>query len=263
MNLKQEVKNVSKKEVKRMTELKGEVCVITGAARGIGLAIAELLLNVGVKVVLCDKDKQALTNLEQNFNNTNVLLLACDVTKEDEIIKVANVAEEQLGPIDIWINNAGIARHRPITEYTKEEIDWMFDVNVKGTIFGSQQAFKRMKSRKSGQIINIISTAALRGIPSESVYCATKFAVRGFTQALHEEAAPYHIRVSSVLPGGVNITFWDQATNGHPLVNQFLKPEQVAQAVLNVLQMDLSVVTNEIILRSISDTDFAHGTELR
>jgi len=127
---------------------------------------------------------------------------------------LAGEAERRLGPIDGWINNAGLARHRAIADYSEDEIDSMLAVNLKGTILGSQAALRTMAPRRRGHIVNIISTAALRGIPSETVYCATKWGVRGFTQGLREEAAPSNIRVSAVLPGGVDTAFWQHALPG-------------------------------------------------
>jgi len=93
----------------------------------------------------------------------------------------------------------------------------MLAVNLKGTILGSQAALRVMIPHKRGHIINVISTASLRGIPSETVYCAAKWGVRGFTQGLQEEAAAHRIRVTAVLPGGVATEFWDGASGSAKL----------------------------------------------
>ena len=108
-----------------------------------------------------------------------------------------------------------------------------------------------------GHIINVISTAGLRGIPSETVYCAAKWGVRGFTQGLQEEAAAHRIRVTAVLPGGVATDFWAGASTRQAPLEKFLTPPQVADAIVKVLEMDDFCVARELVLRSIEDSDFS------
>jgi NADP-dependent 3-hydroxy acid dehydrogenase YdfG len=144
-------------------------------------------------------------------------------------------------------------------EYTEAEISQMMDVNLKGTILGSQAALRAMSLQRSGQIINIISTASLRGIPGETVYCAAKWGVRGFTQGLREEAAAVGVRVTAVLPGGVDTDFWKDATERSMPVQDFLTAEQVANAVLSIMQMEENVVPQELVIRALRDRDFAQA----
>lgn len=240
------------------TVLEGSVCVITGAARGIGRALAERLLAAGARVVLSDRDEEALGRTHKDFAQASSIAVTADVTSGASMAYLAGEAERRLGPIDVWINNAGLARHRAIADYSEDEIDSMLAVNLKGTILGSQAALRTMAPRRRGHIVNIISTAALRGIPSETVYCATKWGVRGFTQGLREEAAPSNIRVSAVLPGGVDTAFWQHALPGQVMpVDTFLQPRQVADAVAALLTMDDDVVPQELIIRATGDRDFA------
>ncbi|MDB6138735.1 MAG: oxidoreductase, short-chain dehydrogenase/reductase family [Verrucomicrobiaceae bacterium] len=234
-------------------ELADKTCVITGAARGIGLALAHMLSGRGARVVLADVDADALKQTDVPGS----LCVACDVSKAADMERLACEAEQALGPVAVWINNAGLARHRWIPDYTEAEIDLMLAVNLKGTILGSQAALRRMIPQKAGHIINVISTASLRGIPSETVYCAAKWGVRGFTQGLQEEAAAHRIRVTAVLPGGVATGFWDEASSRQAPVEKFLTPRQVADAIVKVLEMDDFCVTRELVLRSIEDSDFS------
>ena len=238
-------------------DLQDKVCVVTGAARGIGLALVRALRKAGAKVALADVDSTALAQAVHHVGDEGVLPIICDVTQAWQIEQLAGQAESELGPIAVWINNAGLARHRWIQDYTEEEIDLMLGVNLKGTILGSQEALRRMIPRKSGNIVNIISTASLRGVPSETVYCAAKWGVRGFTQGLQEEAAPHNIRVIALLPGGVDTAFWEDASARKAPVDKFLTPDQVADATLKALQMDDWCVPREIILRSMADSDFS------
>lgn len=238
-------------------ELSHMSCVITGAARGIGLAIAHALLKQHAKVVLCDSDAGALKAAIATLSSSAAIAHEADVTSADAMQRLANAAESHAGPVALWINNAGLARHRAIEDYTPQEIDLMLDVNLKGTILGSQAALRAMRPRAGGHIINIISTASLRGIPGETVYCAAKWGVRGFTQGLREEAAPHGIRVTALLPGGVDTAFWSDATPRAMPVEDFLTAAQVADAVVALAQMDASVVPQELVLRSLKDRDFA------
>ena len=238
-------------------KLSNETAVVTGAARGIGLAIARALHDAGMKVVLADVDAKDLKQTRELFGEERSLEVACDVTQAKAVQKLADTAAERLGPVAVWINNAGLARHRWISDYTEEEIDQMLAVNLKGTILGSQAALRAMIPQRRGHIVNIISTASLRGIPSETVYCAAKWGVRGFTQGLAEEAAAHRIRVTALLPGGVDTAFWDDASSREAPRQLFLKPEHIADGVLRCLQMDDFCVPRELVLRSLDDSDFS------
>jgi len=230
--------------------LTNQVCAVTGGAKGIGLATAQALLARGARVALLDLENIAL-------DHPRALSIRCDVSRAADVQSAVNQITERLGPIDVWVNNAGLARHRWIPDYTEEEIDLMLAVNLKGTILGSQAALKAMIPHKHGHIINVISTASLRGIPSETVYCAAKWGVRGFTQGLAEEAAAHRIRVTAILPGGVDTAFWDDASQRQAPKQLFLKPEHIANGIVSCLEMDDFCVPRELVLRSLDDSDFS------
>ena len=230
--------------------LTNQVCVVTGGAKGIGLATVQALLARGARVALLDLANVAL-------DHPHALSIRCDVSRAAEVQSAVDQITEQLGLIDVWVNNAGLARHRWIPDYTEEEIDLMLAVNLKGTILGSQAALKAMIPHKRGHIINVISTASLRGIPSETVYCAAKWGVRGFTQGLAEEAAAHRIRVTAILPGGVDTAFWDDASHREAPKQLFLKPAHIANGIVSCIEMDDFCVPRELILRSLDDSDFS------
>jgi NAD(P)-dependent dehydrogenase (short-subunit alcohol dehydrogenase family) len=236
-------------------DLKNEVAVVTGAARGIGLAATRGLLEAGARVAALDVDADALKRA--GLNGADVLPLAVDVTSAKALAEAAGKVAGEFGPVSVWINNAGLARHRWVTDYSEAEIDLMLSVNLKGTILGSQAALRAMIPRRRGHIINVISTASLRGIPSETVYCAAKWGVRGFTQGLAEEAAPHRVRVTGILPGGVDTAFWDAASGRAAPREKFLRPEHVADAILACLRMDDVCVPRELVVRALDDSDFS------
>jgi NAD(P)-dependent dehydrogenase (short-subunit alcohol dehydrogenase family) len=231
--------------------------VVTGAARGIGRAMAEKLLKEGYRVVLSDVAEAAAHETARALGSPDAIPFGADVGSAKDCARLAAFAGSP-GGIALWINNAGLARHRAIVDYTEEEIDLMLSVNLKGTILGSQAALRVMAPRHSGHIINIISTASLRGIPSETVYCAAKWGVRGFTQGLREEAAAVGVRVTALLPGGVDTGFWKDAVSRNMPTEDFLTAEQVADAVVALARMEASVVPQELVLRALKDRDFAH-----
>lgn len=235
-------------------DLKNRVCVVTGAAKGIGLAVAQELIHAGARVALCDADREALQEACSILPESQAMAIKADVRREQDMKQLTNEVEKNWGELAIWINNAGLARHKLIADTQEEDIDLVMDVNLKGTILGSKYALLKMQPQRNGHIVNIISTAGITGIPGQSVYCATKFAVRGFSQALTEEAASYGIRVTSIFPGGVDTAFWAQQGRKPPK-EMLLSPVHIAKGVISVLKMDDVCVARELVLRSITDVD--------
>ena len=236
--------------------------VITGGARGIGLEIGKTLANNEYEVFLLDSDRKLLEAAKSSLEGiVGFNLLEADVRNFEQLERAAEEVISKTGGLDAWVNNAGLARHRRIQDISTDEMDLVIDVNLKGTINGCRAAFGQMSRKKSGRIINIISTASLRGIPTESVYCSAKWGVRGFTQALQEEAAHYGVGVSSILPGGVQSPFWTDARETTTDMEDFLDPKSVADSVVYCLDQDSNVVPREVVIRSIKDNDFSYSEE--
>lgn len=236
-------------------DLAGKTCVVTGAARGIGLAVSRRLVEAGAMVALTDSDAVALKTAAKALPPDRHIVVQLDVASEASVISAAEAVEAQWGAISVWINNAGLARHCNITEIEEADIDRMLMVNAKGVMLGSKHALRRMQVHRYGHIVNVISTAGLTGIAGQSVYCASKFAVRGFTEALHQEAAAHGIRVTAVYPGGVDTAFWKSAREDQAPTELFLSPEHVAGGILSALRTDDFCVMRELVIRSIRDVD--------
>ena len=160
-----------------------KVVFITGAARGIGKSFAEAFAKEGAKVVIADINIEGANTAAKEIGS-NALAVKMDVTKQDSIDQAVNTAVDQLGGIDILINNAAIFTAAPITEIQREDYQQLFDINVSGTLFTLQAVVKKMIERgKGGKIINMASQAGRRGEPLVAVYCATKAAVISLTQS--------------------------------------------------------------------------------
>jgi len=186
-----------------------KVVFITGAARGIGKSFAKAFAKEGAKVVIADINIEGATTTAQEIGS-NALAVKMDVTKQDSIDQAVNTVVDQLGGIDILINNAAIFTAAPITEIQREDYQQLFDINVSGTLFTLQAVAKKMIERgKGGKIINMASQAGRRGEPLVAVYCATKAAVISLTQSAGLNLIKYKINVNAISPGVVDGEHWD------------------------------------------------------
>lgn len=232
--------------------LAGAVVMVTGAARGIGRAMVEQLWAAGADVVPVDVDR-AVTALPN--------ALVADLRDEQALDTAVRTMLDRHGRWDVLVNNAGVARHDPVGQVRLEDVDLMWAVNVRATILLTREAFRVMPATGGGQILNVVSTAGLRGEPGESVYCATKAAVRGFTEAAAEEGRLCGIRVHGLYPAGVDTGFWRDATADGPGVDPaevFLRPEDVAAAAMHALTAPAHLHCPEIVVRALLDADTAH-----
>ena len=186
-----------------------KVVFITGAARGIGKSFAEAFAKERAKVVIADINIEGATTTAQEVGS-NALAVQMDVTKQDSIDQAVNTAVDQLGGIDILINNAAIFTAAPITEIQREDYQQVFDINVSGTLFTLQAVAKKMIERgKGGKIINMASQAGRRGESLVAVYCATKAAVISLTQSAGLNLIKHKINVNAISPGVVDGEHWN------------------------------------------------------
>lgn len=240
-----------KKEAKEsiiMTVLTDKVAVVTGAGSGIGEAIATLLHEEGVKVILACRNKDKLQNVANQLAQDSVKVVPTDVTKKEEVDELIKIAQQTFGGLDIVINSAGQMLSSKITDYQVDEWDSMIDVNIKGTLYTAQAALPTMLEQSSGHLINIASISGFEVTKSSTIYSATKAAVHTITQGLEKELAKTGVKVTSISPGMVD-TAITAAYN--PTDRKKLEPQDIAEAVLYALTQPKHVNVNEITVRPV------------
>lgn len=189
----------------------GKVALVTGAGQGIGRGIALRLAQDGAHIAIVDlkEDKMQAVAEEVKALGRKATTFAADVSQRDQVFAAVAHAEKELGGFDIMVNNAGIAQVQTLLEVTPEIANKILEINVLGVLWGIQAAAEKFKQRKQkGKIISAASIAAHQGMPLLGIYSATKFAVRGLTQAAAQELASDGITVNAYSPGIVGTDMW-------------------------------------------------------
>ena len=180
--------------------LKDRTAVITGAAQGIGLAIAELFVAEGARVVIGDLNAEAAEKAAQSLDGEAVGV-RCDVTRASDVDALLAAAAEAFSPVDVLVNNAGITRDATMRTMTEDEFDQVIDVHLKGTWNGARKAAAIMRERKTGTIVNLSSLSGKVGMVGQTNYSAAKAGIVGLTKAAAKEMAHHGVRVNAIQPG--------------------------------------------------------------
>lgn len=218
------------------TSLEGKVALIVGASSGLGKELVRLLAEENAKVFAMAR------GIAETDLPGSVIRIPLNIRKLDSLDEAFAALDAQTDHIDILVNCAGIGLVKKLEDTSREEVMDIFGTNLKGSVYTSMEAYKRMIPRKSGHIVNVISTSGATARADETLYCASKFGLRGFTESLRLEAAPHHIRVTGILPGGMQTAFWEEGKD----VSKFMKPEDVAAEIINVLKSPPSISMSEV-----------------
>jgi 3-oxoacyl-[acyl-carrier protein] reductase len=224
-------------------DLKNAVVLITGGSSGSGHAAAEVLAKAGARVAITGRDPARLAAAARSLG---VVGIQADVANEADVLRTFREVKEKLGDLDILINNAGVGVFKELIDMDRASFDAVFSTNVTGAMLMSREAAKIFKERKGGNLINISSTASLRGAPKGTAYYASKFALRGMTECWRAELRKYNIRVFLINPSEV-ITNFGAASGFNQKDNPTkLRPEDIAHMVKAVLEMNDRGFTPEL-----------------
>ncbi len=223
--------------------LENKKVLITGGADGLGYSITKKLLAKGAEVHIMTRNPEKHKSNLEAIEGEQISVYKCDISNYAKIKKIV----DRIGPIDILINNAGVWLEGSLLDCTPEQISQAFDTNSKGVVFSTKAVLPDMIERNSGHIFNISSTSGLKGRSEESVYCASKWAVTGFTESLKAEFKGSGIKVSGFYPGGMNTSFFDKA--GFPKDNeQWMDTDKVADVIIFMLKQDESMIMDHVVL---------------
>lgn len=247
--------------------LRGRLAVVTGGSRGIGAAIAEALGQAGARLVLLGRDRAELaarTGMMNDVRGVETRFIVCDVTDEASVVNAFRQIREASGEPHILVNNAGQSAGVPFTDTTRETWDRMIAVNLTGTFLCTQQVLPAMLKAGAGRVVNVASTAGLKGYSHTAAYCAAKHGVIGMTRALAMETAKKGITVNAVCPGYTDTDMAASAirnlvdagrtedearkaiTRVMP-IGRLIRPEEVASAVAWLCSPAAAAVTGQAI----------------
>ncbi len=232
--------------------LKNATALITGGTSGIGRAIAESLTGAGARVAVTGRDRE---RLEETARVLNALPIQADVTNESDVGRTYREVLDTFGHLDILINNAGYGLFKPLVDIDRTEFDAILQTNVTGAMLMGREAARHFVSKGQGNIVNIASTAALRGGANGTAYYASKFALRGMTECWRAELRPHNVRVFLISPSEVITSF--ASTAGFPQEDNPTKlhSEDVASMVKAVLEMDDRGFTTELTIFATNPKD--------
>lgn len=219
--------------------------IITGAGSGLGKELALLYARQGFHIILTGRTLAKLKSVEREIKETggSAQSFSVNVAKYEEVRQFIKEAG-RIHPLFGLINNAGIGHFGPVEKLEQHEISEMLDTNVLGPIYMTQAVLPYLKEKNEGFLMNIISTAGLKGKVNESVYAASKFAVRGFTESLKKELEDTNIIVKAVYMGGMDTPFWDESDHIKDK-SRLRSPKEVAEIILHSMDEEPIVIESK------------------
>lgn len=237
--------------------LSDAVAVVTGASRGLGAHLSRTLINLEATVYGLARSIAPLESLQDDLGEA-FRPLPGDVRDEEQVAAAFEKIESEAGRLDVLINNAGLGQFGPVDDLDIEAFDIQMDTNVRGIFLCTREAVPMMRAQNKaegfgGHIVNIASIAGLLGNPNLSAYNASKFAVRGFSEAVMKEVRDDGIRVTCLYPGSIETNFFDVA--GTDMTDNPLQPEDVAATVRHVLESPPNHLISEVVMRPLRPRD--------
>lgn len=230
--------------------------IVTGASKGIGRAVAKEFANNGYNVVICYNHSVSAAQdlLAEVSGITRAIAVRVDVSKEDEVQNMIDITKKAFGTIDVLVNCAGVSDTRLLIDSTKEDYDFVFDTNMRGTYNTCKLVGREMLSNQSGKIINVSSIWGVLGGSCESVYSASKGAIVAFTKALAKEFGPNGINVNAVAPGFIQTDMTKNVTEeikqeimDNSALGRLGTPEDVAGVVSFLASEKSNFITGQVI----------------
>jgi NADP-dependent 3-hydroxy acid dehydrogenase YdfG len=240
-----------------MNNLTGKVALVTGAGSGLGEAVTFALSQAGVDVIAADLNEEEVKRVaaQVSLHGGRATPYRMDVTDQQQVEEIVQEVLRRYGRIDFLINNAGTDHTLSITELTIEQWNQVIGVNLTGAFICTRAVFPTMRDNGSGHIINISSTAGKRGWPNAAAYCASKFGLFGFTQALIAEGRTCGIKATLVAPGGMRTHFFDRLEE-KPDLEKLNDPANVANTIVFILSQPAESNIGEIIITPFNETSW-------
>ncbi len=239
-----------------MEQFKDKIVLVTGAARGLGRAIAEKFAAQGANVAVCDLNREWLADTEKAIAGLGrqALALAADVSNPEHVQAALEAVIKQFGRLDVMVNNAGITKDGFLVRMSEADWDAVININLKGTFLFTKQAAKVMMKQKSGAIVNVASIIGLIGNAGQANYGASKAGVIALTKSAARELASRNIRVNAVAPGFIETRMTEvlpeeirQKMLAAIPMGRFGKPEDVANVVLFLAGQDAAYMTGQVL----------------
>ena len=224
--------------------MKNKVIIVVGATGGIGSALTRKAANAEARLVLVARDKDKLATLAEELSG-EVAIIPTDITKPEQVDALFKQVLVEFGQIDALVNAAGAGVMKPYSNLESADLDAMLDVNLKGSFYTCQAAAELMQERKSGHICNVVGILGKHSMPMASAYCASKYAVVGFSKCMAEELKRFGVKFTLFYFGGVDSPFWDNVSLNVDR-KKMLSPETAASAILYALAAEPQAVPMEI-----------------
>jgi NADP-dependent 3-hydroxy acid dehydrogenase YdfG len=235
-------------------ELQDKAVIITGASSGIGLEIARILAAEGARLALAGRSMERLEHAAANLaaSGAPMIVVPTDVTRAADCQALVKATVDTFGRVDVLINNAGYAPPASLLDTSEEIWDSTLDVCLKGVFLMTRAAVAVMLEKGHGTVLYISSAAGKYGFENRSAYCAAKWGVHGFTEALRVELAGRNIRFHLICPGAVGTSWWETVNNPQPdeIKARMIRPQEVADAVRWVLTQPERLQIDEVVIKT-------------